>query len=74
MIFLFNLVNEAIKEGKWYEKIYFIFYFYILIPTNICFLVYCIFAENIFTKIFGIIGICIYSFIIGILTAFDLED
>lgn len=74
MIFLFNLVNEAIKEGKWYEKIYFIFHFYILIPTSICFFIYSIFTENTFIKILGIIGICIYSFIIGMLVAFDLED
>lgn len=74
MIFLFDLVNKAIKEGKWYEKIYFIFHFYILIPTNICLFIYFIFTENTFIKIFGIIGICIYSFIIGVFTAFDWED
>ena len=74
MIFLIDTINEAIKESKWYEKIYFIFYFYILIPTSIVIAIYFIFTEYIFLKIIGILALCIYAFIIGIFTAFDWED
>lgn len=74
MIFLINAVNEAIKESKWYEKIYFIYHFYILIPASIIVAIYFIFTEYIFLKIIGILALCIYSFIIGMLVAFDLED
>ena len=74
MIFLIDAVNEAIKEGKWYEKIYFIFHFYILIPASVVIAIYFIFTEYIFLKIIGILALCIYAFIIGMLTAFDLED
>ena len=74
MIFLIDAIKETIKESKWYEKFFIIFHFYILIPTSICFFIYSIFTENTFIKILGIIGICIYSFIIGMLVAFDLED
>ena len=73
MIFLIDTINEAIKESKWYEKIYFIFYFYILIPTSIVIAIYFIFTEYIFLKIIGILALCIYAFIIGIFTAFDWE-
>lgn len=66
MIFLFDLVNEAIKEGKWYEKIYFICHFYIVIPTSIIIAIYFIFTECISLKIIGILVLCCYSFIIGI--------
>ena len=74
MIFLIDTINEAIKESKWYEKIYFIFYFYILIPTSIVIAIYFIFTEYIFLKIIGILALCIYAFIIGIFTAFEWED
>ena len=74
MIFLIDAVNEAIKESKWYEKIYFIFHFYILIPASVIIAIYFIFTEYIFLKIIGILSLCIYSFIIGMLTVFDLED
>lgn len=74
MIFLFDLVNEAIKESKWYEKIYFIFHFYILILTSIVIAIYFIFTGYIFLKIIGILALCSYAFIIGVFTAFDWED
>ena len=74
MIFFIDAVNEAIKESKWYEKIYFIFHFYILIPASIIIAIHFIFTEYIFLKIIGILVLCIYSFIIGIFTVFDWED
>lgn len=74
MIFLIDAVNEAIKESKWYEKIWFIFHFYILTPTSAIIAIYFIFTEYISLKIIGILVLCIYAFIIGLLTAFDLED
>lgn len=74
MIFLFNAINETIKESKWYEKIYLIFHFYILIPASIVIAIYFIFTEYIFLKIIGILVLCIYSFTIGIFETFNLED
>lgn len=74
MIFLIDAIKEIIKESKWYEKIYFIFHFYILIPASIVIAIYFIFTEYIFLKIIGILALCSYAFIIGMLTAFDLED
>lgn len=71
MIFLINAVNKAIKEGKWYEKIYFIFHFYILIPISVIIAIHFIFTEYIFLKIIGILALCSYSFVIGIFTTFD---
>ena len=67
MIFLIDAVNEAIKEGKWYEKIYFIFHFYILIPATIIIAIYLIFTEYIFLKIIGLVALCLYSFLFGVL-------
>lgn len=74
MIFLIDDVNKTIKESKWYEKIYFIFHFYILIPASIIIAIYFIFTEYISLKIIGILVLCIYAFCIGMFTAFDLED
>lgn len=74
MIFLLDAINETIKESKWYEKIFLIFHFYILIPTSIIISIYFIFTEYIFLKIIGILVLCIYAFTIGIFTTFDLED
>lgn len=74
MVFLIDAVNEAIKEGKWDEKIWLIFHFYILIPTSVIIDIHFIFTEYISLKIIGILGLCIYAFLIGLLTAFDLED
>lgn len=71
MFFLIDAVNEAIKEGKWYEKIYFIFHFYILIPATIIIAIYFIFTEYIFLKIIGLVALCLYSFIFGILNSVD---
>lgn len=71
MIFLIDAVNEAIKESKWYEKIYFIFHFYILIPATIIIAIYFIFTEYIFLKIIGLVALCLYSFIFGILNSVD---
>lgn len=65
MIFLIDIINEAIKESKWYEKIYFIFYFYIFIPASIIIAINFIFTECIFLKIIGILVLCIYAFCIG---------
>lgn len=72
--FLIDAVNEAIKEGKWGEKIWLISHFYILIPTSIIIYIHFIFTEYISLKIIGILGLCIYAFLIGLFTAFDLED
>ena len=74
MIFLINAINETIKESKWYEKIYLILHFYILIPASIVIAIYFIFTEYIFLKIIGILALCIYSFAIGIFETFNLED
>lgn len=74
MVFLINFVNEAIKESKWYDKILFIFHFYILIPVSVIIFIHFIFTEYISLKIIGILVLCIYAYIIGLLTAFDLED
>lgn len=65
MIFLFDAINEIIKESKWYEKIFLIFHFYILVPTSIIISIYFIFTEYIFLKIIGILVLCIYAFTIG---------
>lgn len=72
MIFLINFVNEAIKESKWYDKIFLILYFYIFIPTSVIISIYFIFTEYISLKIIGVLVLCIYAFMIGLL--FDLED
>lgn len=72
MIFLINFVNEVIKESKWYDKIFLILYFYIFIPTSVIISIYFIFTEYIFLKIIGVLVLCIYAFMIGLL--FDLED
>ena len=69
MIFLFDAINEIIKESKWYEKIFLIFHFYILVPASIIISIHFIFTEYIFLKIIGILVLCIYAFIIG-----NLED
>lgn len=74
MIFLIDAINETIKESKWVEKIWLIFHFYILIPLSIIIAIHFIFTEYISLKIIGILVLCIYAFIIGLLTAFDLED
>lgn len=74
MIFLIDAVNETIKESKWYEKIFLIFHFYIVIPASIIISIYFIFTEYIFLKIVGILELCIYAFCIGIFTIIDLED
>lgn len=71
MIFLIDVVNEAIKEGKWYEKIYFIFHFYILIPATIIIAIYLIFTEYISLKIIGLVILCLYSFVFGVLISED---
>lgn len=71
MIFFIDAVNEAIKEGKWYEKIYFIFHFYILIPATIIIAIYLIFTEYIFLKIIGLVTLCLYSFVFGVLISED---
>lgn len=74
MGFLINSVNEAIKESKLGEKIWFIFHFYILIPISVIIDIHFIFTEYISLKIIGVLGLCIYAFLIGLLTAIDLED
>ena len=71
MIFLFDLVNEAIRQSKWYIKICLIFHFYIFIPASIVVAIYFIFTEDIFLKIIGILTLCSYAFIIGVLISFD---
>lgn len=73
MGFLIDAIKESIKESKWYEKIWLIFNFYIIIPTSVIIVIYFIFTEYIFLKIIGILSLCIYSFIIGMLIGFDLE-
>lgn len=73
MIFFIDAVNEAIKESKWYEKIYFIFHFYILIPATIIVSIYFIFTEYIFLKIIGLVALCLYSFLFGVLISIS-ED
>lgn len=74
MGFLIDSVNEAIKESKWGEKIWFIFHFYILIPASVIIDIHFIFTEYISLKIIGVLGLCIYVFLIGLFTAIDLED
>lgn len=74
MIFLIDAINETIKESKWYEKFFLIFHFYIVIPASIIIDIHFIFTEYTSLKIIGILGLCIYAFLIGLLTAFDLED
>lgn len=68
MIFLIDAINEVIKESKWYEKIFLIFHFYILIPASVIIAIYFIFTEYIFLKIIGILVLCIYSFVTGMIS------
>jgi hypothetical protein len=74
MISLINDINETIKESKWYDKICLIFNFYIVIPISVIIDIHFIFTEYISLKIIGVLGLCIYAFLIGLLTAIDLED
>jgi hypothetical protein len=74
MISLINDINETIKESKWYDKICLIFNFYIIIPISVIIDIHFIFTEYISLKIIGVLGLCIYAFLIGLLTAIDLED
>ena len=74
MISLINAINEMIKESKWYDKICLIFNLYILIPITLIFYIHFIFTEYIFLKIIGVLGLCVYAFLAGLLTSIDLED
>ena len=74
MISLIDAINEMIKESKWYDKIFLIFHFCIVIPASVIIDIHFIFTEYISLKILGVLGLCIYAFFIGLLTAIDLED
>lgn len=74
MISLINAINETIKESKWYDKICLIFNFYIVVPISVIIAIHFIFTEYVSLKIIGVLMLCIYSFLAGLLTAIDLED
>lgn len=61
-------INKEIKEGN----LYLLFSVYFMTPVSIIMCFWFVFTKPIFFKIIGIIALCLYSFLAGMI--FDLED
>lgn len=61
-------INKEIKEGNFYLLLS----FYFMTPVSIIMCFWFVFTQPIFFKIIGIIALCLYSFLAGMI--YDMED
>lgn len=61
-------INKEIKEGN----LYLLLSVYFMTPVSIVMCFWFVFTQPIFFKIIGIIALCVYSFLAGMI--YNMED